>query len=125
MKILVNRLLQDGNTISAVEINGRLKYYGMEPLACIAEGTYPVTWYNSPDHGFYVPLVENVPGHRGIEIHVGNFVKDTKDCLLLAENIATLQDIANSAAAINEFYAAFEADFKAGVPCFITYKNLF
>lgn len=125
MHILVNRLLQDGDTISAVEINGRLKYYGLEPPACIAEGTYPVTWYNSPDHGFYVPLVNNVPGHAGIEIHVGNVVADTKDCLLLGENIATLKNIANSKAAINEFYPELEADIKAGVPCTITYKNLF
>jgi hypothetical protein len=53
---------------------------------CIPTGSYEVTWRFSPNHGFWVPAVENVPDFADIEIHPGNFQKDTEGCLLVAES---------------------------------------
>jgi len=126
MQVTVNRLTQTkDDTISAVEINGRLKYYGLEILKCIPPGTYPLTRYFSPDHNFYVPLVNNVPGFEGIELHIANTVKDVKGCLGLADNIESLEDITNSWVAVTEFYTAFFADCADGIESTITYVDLF
>ncbi|MFC0517805.1 DUF5675 family protein [Mucilaginibacter angelicae] len=48
----------------------------------IPAGTYNIVKYFSPKHQKYLPLLENVPGFTGIEIHVGNYPKDTDGCLL-------------------------------------------
>lgn len=126
MKVLVNRLAQTGDdSICAVEVNGRLKYYGMQPKAFTFQGTFVLTKYWSPDHGAFVPLINNVPGHAGVEIHIVNTVKDTLGCLGIADNIVNEEFISNSAAAVHEFYAGFFADVAANVACSITFKNLF
>ena len=36
----------------------------------------------SPTHGYAVPGFLNVPGHDNIEMHPGNWPRDTKDCVL-------------------------------------------
>lgn len=51
----------------------------------IPTGTYNVVKFFSPKHNENLPLLENVPGFAGIEIHVGNFAKDTDGCLLPGE----------------------------------------
>jgi hypothetical protein len=126
IEILVNRITQTSDdTISTVEVDGVLKYYGLEILKCIPAGRYPVTKYFSPDHQAWMPLVNNVPGFAGIEIHIANTVKDVKGCLGIADNIVSDEYIANSAAAVHPFYADFFASLEAGHQVFITYKNLF
>jgi hypothetical protein len=50
-------------------------------ISCIPEGVYDVIKYDSPKKG-EVFLLLNVPGRSGIEIHKGNFTKDTKGCIL-------------------------------------------
>jgi len=125
MNVVVNRLLQDNDTISTVEVNGVLKYYGIEIAKPIPSGTYKLTKYFSPEHQFYVPLVNNVPGFVGIEIHVANTVSSVKGCLGIADNIASLQDITNSTAAVNEFYPLLFADLDKWIDCFITYIDLY
>lgn len=52
----------------------------------IPTGTYNVVKFFSPKHNENLPLLENVPGFAGIEIHVGNFAKDTDGCLLPGED---------------------------------------
>lgn len=50
----------------------------------IPEGIYPITMYASPDHGMAtVPLLHNVPGRSFVEIHWGNWEKDSKGCILV------------------------------------------
>ena len=46
-------------------------------------GTYKVTMYYSPSHGCMVPLVNDVPKRSMIEIHWGNYEKDSKGCILV------------------------------------------
>ena len=48
----------------------------------IPTGTYNIVKYFSPGHNEYLPLLEHVPGFVGIEIHIGNYIKDTDGCLL-------------------------------------------
>lgn len=111
-------------TIGTFEINGQLKYYGLEPLNHIAAGIYPLTKYFSPGHNKWVPLVQNVPGHSYIEIHVGNWPKDTKDCLLAGENLGA-DMILNSQVAIDDFYPQFFAAIAKGESCTIEYIDLY
>lgn len=126
MKINVFRLAKTvDDTICSVEVNGILKYYGLQPVAFTFEGTFQLTKYNSPDHGFPVPLINNVPNHQGVEIHIGNKVADTKGCLIIADNIVNEEFIANSATAVHEFYTNFFAAIGIKESCTITFKNLF
>ena len=52
---------------------------------CIPCGTYSIQKYFSPDHGFEVPLLQNVPDRTSIEIHPSNWAinPDTKRVYLL------------------------------------------
>lgn len=50
----------------------------------IPVGTYPVHFYNSPEHG-EVPLIE-VPGRTCIEIHEGNWERNSKGCILVGHH---------------------------------------
>ncbi len=53
---------------------------------CIPEGTYRVTIYDSPHFGRLMPLLMDVPGHSGIEIHWGNYPLDSKGCVLVGDS---------------------------------------
>lgn len=54
-------------------------------ISCIPEGTYPCELLYSWAHKRFLYWLQNVPGRGAIEIHVGNFVKDTQGCILLGE----------------------------------------
>jgi hypothetical protein len=50
--------------------------------------TYECVRYDSPDHGYPVFVLKSVPDFQGqpvtyIEIHIGNYNKDSKGCILL------------------------------------------
>lgn len=51
---------------------------------CIPAGRYKITLYKSPVHGS-VPLLHDVPGRSWIEIHAGNYERDSKGCILVAK----------------------------------------
>ena len=53
----------------------------------VPAGRYKVTLYNSPIHGL-VPLLHEVPGRSFIEIHAGNWEKDSKGCILIGADRA-------------------------------------
>lgn len=89
MNLLVTRTtFTPLSTISEVTLGDHL-YYGLEPPKrddkpyCIPLGTYDVTIRWSEKHKRLVPHVENVPGFSEIEIHIGNFPRDTEGCLLV------------------------------------------
>jgi len=54
----------------------------LDPLV-VPEGTYKVRKYKSPHFGYFVPQLQDVPGHTEIEIHIGNFPRDTTGCFLV------------------------------------------
>ena len=63
----------------------------------IPYGTYQVQLYFSPDHKKILPLLLNVEGYAGIEIHGGNTSADTKGCILVAYNTDDKTEIWESA----------------------------
>jgi hypothetical protein len=64
-------------------IDGHRECYTLEPSKSIPEGTYTITLYASPRFKMLLPLLIRVPGYDCIEIHPGNFPKDTNGCILV------------------------------------------
>lgn len=71
-------------------VDGAFFCYTLEPPKrenikprAIPPGTYELTIRFSPKHGRLIPHVENVPGFSEIEIHIGNYPKDTEGCCLV------------------------------------------
>jgi len=92
MELTVQRLAPTPNsTPGMMDIDGIFFCYTLEPRSdtthgkpyCIPAGTYPVTLEMSPKFGFVTPHVNDVPGFTEIEIHIGNFPKDTEGCCLV------------------------------------------
>jgi hypothetical protein len=102
MKILVTRTTKtEHSTTGRMEkLNGQPLFlcYTLEPVTlpagstvkprAIPCGIFPLQIRWSPDHGRYLPYVANVPGFTGIEIHVGNFPRDTKACCVVGMTLA-------------------------------------
>ncbi len=74
-KGIFGHLVCDGDTFNCVTLERHDIH--------IPEGVYKVTLYNSPDHGCIVPLLNDVPGRSFIEIHWGNYERDSKGCILV------------------------------------------
>ena len=94
MKLLVNRTdFTSLSTEGELSVDGQpfgftleppRKFAGTKPRA-IPPGTYDVTIRFSPKHNRLLPHVENVPGFDDIEIHIGNWPKDTLACLIVGQ----------------------------------------
>lgn len=144
MELTVDRTDRTANsTIGNFSVNGIFECFCLEPKdrgltsnmtlsqiqaikiqnkTAIPTGRYQVTKYNSPKHhNTEVPLLENVTDFAFIEIHVGNFPKDTDGCLLLGTEKGP-DEVLNSKVAINDFYPKFFAALNAGEDVFITYR---
>lgn len=80
---------------------------------CIPEGTYKLKKYFSTKFCENVLLLEDVPGRSYIEIHVGNFVQDTRGCILPGRSIkivGQVPSVGESRLAFNKIMKAFEED---------------
>lgn len=75
----------------------------------IPTGRYQITKYFSPKHGVWVPLLLHVPGFEFVEIHVGNYAKDTDGCLLLGSGVAP-DMVTNSKDTVAKFYKRIFAE---------------
>lgn len=53
----------------------------------IPAGVYTCHLYDSPHFGRKVWMLDNVPGHDHVEIHIGNFNKDSDGCILLGRRM--------------------------------------
>jgi hypothetical protein len=62
--------------------------------SCIPAGTYEVEKYDSPNKGL-VFLVKNVPGRDSIEIHSGNYKRDTLGCILVGSGFEDINNDGN------------------------------
>lgn len=84
-----------------------------DPHPCIPAGEYRVVLYQSPHFGRRMPLLENVPGRSGIEIHWGNFVSDFKGCIGVGSTLTRLPDgspaIWNTRVTFEKLFAAIKA----------------
>jgi hypothetical protein len=87
-----------------------------QKVSCIPEGVYDVVKFNSQAKG-KVFLLLNVPGREGIEIHAGNFLRDTLGCILPGNFFTNLDDdeipdVAESQKAMDCLYDVLPDSFK-------------
>jgi hypothetical protein len=52
-------------------------------VSCIPEGTYECHLAHSPSRGYDVYWLQDVPGRQDVQIHIGNFPKDIRGCILV------------------------------------------
>ena len=143
MELTVDRITKtDQSTTGNFSINGVFECYCLEPTdrgltsdmsladiqaikiqdkTAVPIGRYSVTKYFSPKNNATVPLLQDVPDYGYVEIHVGNFPKDTDGCLLLGTDIGP-DEVLNSKVAVAAFYPKFFAALDAGEDVFITYQ---
>lgn len=53
------------------------------PEFIIADGLYPIKWTYSPKFNAFRFEIGDVPGRSRLLIHEGNYIKDSKGCLLV------------------------------------------
>ena len=53
----------------------------------VPAGEYTFTRYDSPKWGYPVWRCDTIPGHTAIEIHMGNYERDTEGCLVVGSRI--------------------------------------
>ena len=109
MQLTVNRKWYSANsTIGTMSVDDQHFCNTLEPRAdrsegkpyCIPAGSYSVQILFSPRFQMNTPHVMNVPGFEEIEIHPGNFPKDTEGCCLAGTTVS--QDfVGNSRAAFH------------------------
>jgi Family of unknown function (DUF5675) len=72
----------------------------------VPPGVYTCLRRLSPEFGYELFCLQNVPGHDYVEIHIGNFNKDSKACILLGQSVtgdANGQMITNSKVTFEKF----------------------
>lgn len=130
MKLEVKRRWFTGkSTIGELWVNGERFSFTLEPETredevkprAIPEGVYGVEIGWSPRHQRMIPIVEGVPGFVGIEIHVGNFPRDTEGCLLVGGSKGE-DEVGESAAAFSELFALMERARERGEAISIAYS---
>ena len=92
MKLEVKRQwFTSRSTVGELIVDGVHFCYTLEPPTrddeikprAIPAGTYEVRIGWSPRHHRLIPMVGGVPGFSGVEIHIGNYPRDTEGCLLV------------------------------------------
>ena len=92
MRLTLQRMwYTDESTCGRLLVDGEMFCYTMEPRKdqsrgkpyCIPQGAYTVILQPSPRFHMSTPHLLDVPGFSNIEIHPGNFPKDTEGCILV------------------------------------------
>lgn len=85
-------------------------------ISCIPEGTYRVKKHNSPKfkQSFWL---QDVPGRSEILIHIGNFTREIRGCILPGSRHADidgdgLTDVLNSSKTITDLYKLLPDEFE-------------
>lgn len=76
----------DRGLVSTMTLD-EIKSIKIQNETCIPYGNYDIDLYNSPKHGYLVPLLKNVLGFDMVEMHIGNTKKDTDACILVGSSI--------------------------------------
>jgi hypothetical protein len=89
-------------------------WLGNKPdISCIPAGTYMVEKAMSPERGYEVWWVREVPDRDSIQMHKGNIPVDTAGCILVAEKFEPIngaEAVQESAAAWNELNSIMGPD---------------
>ena len=65
---------------------------GLEPInPIILVGKYSVSWFLSPKRKIFVYQLSDVPGHAGVQIHIGNQTQDTDGCIIIGTSYGMTQ----------------------------------
>jgi hypothetical protein len=75
--------------------------------------TYKCATYKGDSRDYVVYQILNVPGHTYVEIHPGNWAKDTKGCILLGEWFGVVQGVLGinqSKHEFNEFMSSLKGE---------------
>jgi len=105
MKLIVQRVLQTKRSSTGkLSIDGVPSFVTLEPppfpnpppdgngFVCIDAGVYPLTIRWSDRFQRPMPHVEDVPGRTGIELHFGNWPRNTDGCGLIGKDFGNLPD---------------------------------
>ena len=89
------RRFTEGHDIEGIlYVNGVALCYTLEhKLWMIPQGVYSVAYCDSPKFGRKLPLIYNDSDYkasRGLRIHAGNSISDTKGCILVGMNTKTV-----------------------------------
>ena len=95
LEVRRSRLSKVG-TLGVLTVDGTHEGYTLEPLVPIPVGTYQVNLRFSNKRQRMVPGILDVPGYTDIEIHWGNYPKDTEGCLLVGLTIGPGPDLIGS-----------------------------
>lgn len=71
-------------------------------ISCIPEGTYECKVAHSPSRGYPVYWLQDVPGRQDVQIHIGNYPKDIRGCILLGRERGVNQ-VVHSKVAFDNF----------------------
>jgi Family of unknown function (DUF5675) len=118
---VTRRWYSDLSIIGTLDIDGVFQCYTEEPHKpvgdnpqkpyCIPAGTYPVKVLMSPHFGVPVPTLFNVPGFEDIEIHNGNYPRDTHGCTLVGQT-QSADFVGNSLLAFGSLMAKLPSEFE-------------
>lgn len=78
----------DGSVVvpATLELPWRNNAHGTwETASCIPAGVYTAFRFNSPHIGYELFQLANVPDRVGIDIHIGNYPKNSEGCILVGE----------------------------------------
>ncbi len=115
-------------TTGMLSFDGVLRAYTLErpslhypmDFHCIPAGRYSISLYPSPHFKRIMPLLD-VPGHEGIEMHWGNYPRDSHGCILVGTTRG--QDVIfNTYEKFEEIFPIIESGVNSG-SCFITVKD--
>jgi len=128
--MLVERKETTEEAVMGILTAGDQKFYTLEPPfrpedvkpRAIPAGTYDVSLRYSPKHSRIVPHIANVPGFEAIEIHWGNYPKDTEGCLLVGKTHSR-NFVGNSRLAFDELFSVLQDMEAMAVRIFITYED--
>lgn len=131
MNLLVTRhTFTTLSTVGNLAVNGEQFGFCLEPPkrdekpCCIPLGSYDVEILWSPKHERLLPHVQNVPGFEEIEIHIGNFPKDTEGCLLIGQYAGPNPDfIGGSKKAFDQLFLLMTDAVERGEAITITYTE--
>lgn len=76
---------------------------------CIPSGTFQVRLGLSPSRQIMVPWLLAVPGRTDIQIHIGNFPKDTEGCILVG-NILGMDYVGDSRTAFEKLIRMLQGE---------------
>jgi len=124
--IVIKRFYDDDCTFGRGTL-GRFKFWTLEPRdldnlsqkSCIPEGVYNFKFRQSPKNGRVLEL-QNVEHRTNIQIHAGNFVKNTTGCILVGSGLKHIDsddipDVTNSKSTLSILLAKAGSDGKVRI----------